>query len=296
MPDLVAPVGEIRDLDPAADAAAPALGRVGEPPHRTRVGAGEQHREQYHDADRDQEHLEHGEPLGLDHVVDVAALGREQHGAAHGAEALYRHRHRDDHLAAVVDADHARLAALQRVHDFGVAAAVLGSELAIERQIAAAEPGPDRNPGALDQSRGFGVRRRQIEPQYVAAAVEIAAVEDQHAVAIVDASAGPGRLDQAAQHRGDPLGVDGKLEPRERLVGGTVAFPRVQLQQPVGIDGDGVGLDRGGRRDRRRDDLALHQQALHARVDQAGAELRQIQDADHQREQTGDVEKQDAAG
>ena len=52
-----------------------------------------------------------------------------------------------------------------------------------------------------------------------------------------------------------------------------------------------VGFDgrRGG--DGAGDDLALHQQALHARVDQAGAELREIEDADEQREQAGEIEE-----
>ena len=64
-----------------------------------------------------------------------------------------------------------------------------------------------------------------------------------------------------------------------------VAFAGLQLEQPVGIDRDGVGLDGGRGGDRAGDDFALHQQALHARVDQAGAELRQIENADDQREQ-----------
>ena len=51
----------------------------------------------------------------------------------------------------------------------------------------------------------------------------------------------------------------------------------------VGGGGDGAG-----------DDLALHQQALDARVDQTGAELRQIENADHEREQAGHVEEDDA--
>src|SRR5260370_29500082 len=110
----------------------------------------------------------------------VAGRGVEQQYTAIVAEALPRHRHRDEHLAAVVDAHHARLLAVERVHHFGIAAAVLGSELAVERQIAAAEPGADRDPAALDQSRTFGVRRRQIEAEHVAAAVDIAAAEEDH--------------------------------------------------------------------------------------------------------------------
>ena len=43
-----------------------------------------------------------------------------------------------------------------------------------------------------------------------------------------------------------------------------------------------------------RDDLALLQQTLNARVDQSGAERRQIIDADGQREKPGDVEDDDA--
>ena len=44
------------------------------------------------------------------------------------------------------------------------------------------------------------------------------------------------------------------------------------------------------------DDLGLHQQALRAGVDQAGAELREIENARHQRDQAGEIERDDAAG
>ena len=44
-------------------------------------------------------------------LVDVAALGRQQQHAEHGAEALDRHGHRDDLLALLGDA-HDRVAAL----------------------------------------------------------------------------------------------------------------------------------------------------------------------------------------
>jgi hypothetical protein len=69
---------------------------------------------------------------------------------------------------------------------------------------------------------------------------------------------------------------------------------RLQLEQPLGIDGDGIGLHRRRGGDGAGDDFALHQQALDARVDQAGAELGQIKNSDHQRQQAGDVEKDDA--
>ncbi len=41
---------------------------------------------------------------------------------------------------------------------------------------------------------------------------------------------------------------------------------------------------------------AVHQQALRPRVDQAGAELREIEDARHQRDEAGEIERNDAAG
>ena len=118
----------------------------------------------------------------------------------------------------------------------------------------------------------------------------------RHAVAVVDARARLGRRDQAAQHRRDALRIDREFERRQRLVRRAVALAGLQLEQLVGIDGDGVGLDGGRGGDRAGDDLALHQQALHARVDQAGAELRQVEDADDQRDQAGEVEEDDAPG
>ena len=48
--------------------------------------------------------------------------------------------------------------------------------------------------------------------------------------------------------------------------------------------------------DRAGDDLALHQQALDAGVDEAGAKLRQHYDADRKRNKTGDVKNDNPAG
>src|SRR5258707_5507757 len=109
------------------------------------------------------------------------------------AEVLHRHRDRDDHLAAFVDAYHAALLALQRVRDFFIAVAVLRSELAIERQVAAVEPGADRDHGSLGDARLLDRRRRQFEPHHVAAAVEIAAVWDKPPIRIANTGTGPGR-------------------------------------------------------------------------------------------------------
>jgi len=159
-----------------------------------------------------------------------------------------------------------------------IASAVGRPEIAVGRQIAAPEPVLDRDPGALHAGRPV-VGRIEIEAQHVAAAIEIAAVEQQHAFAIVDARLRAGRQHEAAQQRRDALGIDREIETGERLVRRSIALAGLQFEQLVGIDRDRVGLHRGGCRDCAGDNLALHQQALHARLDQAGAELRKVENA-----------------
>jgi hypothetical protein len=70
----------------------------------------------------------------------------------------------------------------------------------------------------------------------------------------------------------------------------------LQLEQPVGVDRDRIGLDGGRGGDGAGDDLALGQQALHARIDQAGAELVEVEDADHENDEAGEIEDDDAPG
>ena len=143
---------------------------------------------------------------------------------------------------------------------------------------------------------GFSVGgRRQFEPQHVAAAIETAAVENQHAVAVVNPRPRLGRRDQPPQHGGDALRIDRKIQPG-KFIRRAVGFAGFQVEQPVGIDGDGIGFDGRGGGDGAGDDFGLHQKALRAGVDQAGAELRQIEDARHQRDQSGKIERNDAAG
>ena len=290
MPDLVAPVAQVGNFHARADTPAHESGAFRQPPNRAGDGSSEQERQHHHHAGCDEEHLEDGDALGAHHVVDVGALRRQHEGAAHGAEALHRYRDRHDDFAAIVDAHHARLEALQRVADLAVGLAVLRTELVIERQRAAAEPRADGDVAALENA-GPLRRRRQVEAQHV---VEIAAVEDEDAVPVVDARARISGRNQATQHWCDALRIDREFEPRECLLGGAVALAGLQLQQALGIDGDGVGLHRRRGGHRAGDDFALHQQALDARVDQAGAELGKIENSDHQREQAGDVKKDDA--
>ena len=108
----------------------------------------------------------------------------------------------------------------------------------IERQIAASEPAPNGNEDTFEEAGLFGVRRRQVEAQHVAAAEQVAAVDQQHAVAIVDAGARLGRRNKPPQHRGHALGIDRKIDAVERLLRRAVAFAGLQVEQLVRIDGD----------------------------------------------------------
>ena len=95
------------------------------------------------------------------------------------------------------------------------------------------------------------------------------------------------------EHRCDAHRVDREIEPGIAGLRRIVDFPELQLEQPLRIDGGAVGIGRSGRGDRVGDDLPLDHQALDARIDEAGAELRQIENADHHHDQTGDVEEDD---
>ena len=89
-------------------------------------------------------------------------------------------------------------------------------------------------------------------------------------------------------------GIDRKFELRQRVVGRAVALAGLEVEQPLGIDGDGARFRGRGGGDGAGDDVGLHQQALRAGVDQAGAELRQVENAGDERDQAGEVEEQDA--
>ena len=254
MADFVASTGKIRNLDAGLDAAADALGAVGEASDGACDRTRQQQRQHDHDGGGDAADLEDREPLGGDHLVDVVALRRQHQRAVHGAEALHRHRDRNDHLAAVVDAHHARLDAVERLYDFAVALAVLRPEFAVERQVTAVEPGAGRDRGALEDARLLQRRWWQLKAQHVTAAVQIAAVEDHAAVAAIDAGAGLGRRNQPPQHRSDPLRIDREIQPGI-FVRHAIAFAGLEVEQPVRIDGDGVGFNGSGCRDGAGDDL-----------------------------------------
>ena len=113
----------------------------------------------------------------------------------------------------------------------------------------------------------------QIRADERAARRERARIEQELAVAVVDARARARRRDEPVQHRADALGIDRELDRVLVARRRRDAFARRELQQLFRIDGDRVGVDRRRGGDRRGDDLGLRRQALDARLDEVGAEL-----------------------
>ena len=138
----------------------------------------------------------------------------------------------------------------------------------------------------------LSVGRRQVVAKHLAARIEGVRIEDQGAVAAIDAGAAPGRLDQAAQDRSGTLRVDGEAEA---VVGAAARWSRLALQELFRIELDLVGVDAGGRCERSGDDLALREQALHFGVDQAGAELIEVENAGNEDREADQIEDDDAA-
>jgi hypothetical protein len=120
----------------------------------------------------------------------------------------------------------------------------------------------------LSASGFLRVRRRQVVAQDLAARVERVGVEDQSAVAVIDAGTASRGLHQGPQDRGGALRVDGEIQRIRQII--VVAVLGVfRLKQLLGIELHFVGIDAGRRRDGAGDDLALRGEALHLGVDQA---------------------------
>ncbi len=122
--------------------------------------------------------------------------------------------------------------------------------------------------------------------------VEAARVDEERTVPVIDSGAQVGRRHETAQNRRDALRIEREFE-RRRIVGRQ--FAGLQLQQLLRVDGDRAGLDGHGAGERGGDDLALHLQALHARVDDADPRLVQPEEADEEGHEARHVEQDDAA-
>ena len=217
---------------------------------------------------------------------------REQQHAEHRAHALNRHGDADHELALVVNADNRHRRPGQRGGDFGICLAVGAADLGIEGQIVLPHARLDRLPERGERVRLFGVGRRQVVAQHLASRIERVGIEDQRAVAVIDAGPASRRLHQRAQDRGGALGIDGKFERAAKRV--VVALALLALEQLLGIELHLVGVDAGRSGDGAGDDLALGEQALDLGVDQPCAELVQIENARNEDREPDQVQHDDA--
>ena len=122
----------------------------------------------------------------------------------------------------------------------------------------------------------------------------MARVDDESAVAIVDAGAGARRRYQPGKDWRDLFRIDGKYRALVGLIERRQALAGLQVKQLVGIDGDGVGVDRGGGGDGAGDYLSLGEQTRHACVDEAGAELVEEENAADENDEREEIEDDDA--
>lgn len=156
----------------------------------------------------------------------------------------------------------------------------------------AAELRLDRLEGGFEHPGLVGLGLQRIGPAGVAALEQGAGVEQEAALLIVDPGAVARRRHEARQERRHLLGVEREGERLRFLLR---RLAGLLLEQLVGIDADRVGVHRGRGGDRPRDDLALDGEALDPGLDQALAELVQVEEPDEQRDQPDEVEDDDAA-
>ena len=294
--DLVLTVRKIGNLLAVLDAAADTDGRRRKPPERCRDGRGEQDRQEHVDHRRNPEDAQDCPAFGRHDLVDVPTLGGQHQHPEHRAETLHGNGHRHDLLALLADPDDGRGDAGQRIHHLGIDGAGAARLLPVDGQVGAPEQGGEELLDAVQHIRLVAVHRRQIVAEDLAPGIEVPGIEEKIGVPVIDASPGPGRRDQPSQHGCDALGIDREVEAVQLVGSRAEAFAGLQLQQLFGVDRNGIRLDgrRGG--DGAGNDLALRHQAFDARLDEAVAELVQVENADHQHAKRGKVEKQDAAG
>ena len=140
-------------------------------------------------------------------------------------------------------------------------------------------------------SRGGGRSRVQDAAQ----PDERARVEKKRAVAVIDPGARVELRDDAAQQGRHLLGIDGELQGGGVILLAVGALARMKLQELVGVERDRVVLDRRRGRDGPGDDVALGAQRLRLRVDEAGAQLVEIHEAEQHDGKAGQVQEHDAA-
>ena len=275
------------------------LGGVGEVADGAGHGAGEEERRRYCCDQGNQCHQEHLVAVLCGDLVDLAGARGEQEDAVHGLHALDRYGHGDDLFEILRQQQHGRgSAAGHGDAHLGVVGAKSAVDLAINGQLLVEEPARHPGPEILGLDAAVAVLR--IAPGVLlgledgAAMQELVAVDDQCAVAGIDARACVGRLDQPAQDGRNPLGPDRQFQRCEAVVAERDTGVR-RFGQLGRIECQAFGFDLGVAGDGGGDDLALDAQGFALGVDQPASRTRHIENADAEDEEADEVRQKDAA-
>src|SRR5690606_1790467 len=290
--DLVLPVGEVRNFLPVLHATAHAHRRRRQPPQRSGDGGGKKERQDRGHQRGNAEDAQDRLALGRDDLVDISAFRGKHEHAQHGAEALDRHRNGDDLLALFGYTHNGGRAAGKRLDHLREGGAIAARLLPIDGKILVAEEVEDKPFDALGKARLLVVHGRKLVTQDLAARIEVARVQKQVRIPVVDARAGAGRRYQPSQDGRDTLGIDREVEIVELVGRRADALAGLELEQLFRVDGDGIGFHRGRGGNGACNDLALGHQAFHARIDQPVAEGIEIEYADDQHGKAGKVEEE----
>ena len=183
------------------------------------------------------------QPLLAQDIVDVAALRRNQKHAVDRLETLHRHRDRQHELVVVVDALGFAGIAHQRAVHFGIDAAVVAG-FEIGREVGERSDARDAVVETFDRTLDPApqIERRQFLRFDHVAREKIARVDDEMAVAGVDARAQSRRLHQLAEQRLGLGVVDG-----QRLVDRGVFGERTRHRQRFHADAGHAFVDEAAR-------------------------------------------------
>src|SRR5262249_18498897 len=142
---------------------------------------------------REEEGEKHDAALVAENLVDLTATGRQHNRAEDGTETLDGHRDGDHDLLLVIDPDNRYRGAVQRRRDLRKVLAVVEPIFLLDRVVVGEDPVIDHVPDRGEHALLFLRDGRKLEAQHIAAAIEIAAVNHQQALAVEYAGADIGR-------------------------------------------------------------------------------------------------------
>ena len=270
------------------------LGRFREPAHRARHRTGEQEGGEDGGGQRDRGEQQDNGALVGENLVDLARARRQQEHALHRLHPLDGHGHGDDLLALLVEQQHRCRRAGERHPHLRIGGALGGADFAVDRQLLVDQPVRQTRPEVLGPETAVGGGGLGLGADDLAAREQHRRIDDQRAVAAVDAGARVRRLDQPPQDGGDTLRADRQLEGREAVVAERDARV-LRLGELVGVEHDALGLEGGVGGDGRGDDLALRLQRVALGIDQPGVVLAEVEDAEQQHAQPDEVGDEDAS-